>query len=122
MKILTPLLFKAVFFAVLLLVTLFLLIPLPAGGEPLVNDKVMHGLIFFVLSVLIHRAYPQVKFIKTHAPILAIYGFCIEVVQGLSGYRTFSMMDYVADIIGIVIYIIAAAVMYKIIRMQTANG
>ena len=122
MKKLVPLIFKIIFFAFLLLATLFLLIPLPAGGEPFINDKVMHALIFFVLSVLIHRAYPQFKFIKIHAPILALYGFSIEVIQGMSGFRTFSMLDFAADIIGVVLYLLAAALIYKIMRIQAADG
>ena len=121
-KKLVPLIFRIIFYSYLLIVTLFLLLPLPAGGEPLINDKVAHTLIFLTLAVLIHRAYPQFKFMKTHAPILALYGFCIEVIQGMSGYRTFSMLDFAADVFGILLYAMVAVLMYKIFRIQAPNG
>lgn len=113
--------FKFVFFAVLLLVTAFLLMPLPEAGEPVINDKVAHGLIFFGLAFLIHRAYPQFRFVTILAPILVTYGFFIEVVQGFSGYRTFSMLDFGADVAGIILYFCACGLMYKIIHIQASR-
>ena len=120
-KNLIPILFKVAFFIYLMLVTLFLLVPLPAGGEPLVNDKVAHALIFFLLAFLFERAYPQFKFTTILAPILVCYGFSIEVIQGVSGYRNFSMLDFGADIIGIILYMCAVGLVYKIFRSQTAK-
>ena len=108
--------FKIVFFAYFIMVTLFLLIPMPAGGEPLINDKVAHALIFFLLSLFIAQAYPHLNFIKTLAPGLVIYGITIELLQGISGYRSFSLLDFGADIIGIILYVCTAGLIYKMTR------
>lgn len=87
----------------------------------MINDKVAHGLIFFTLAFLIHRAYPQFKFLIILAPILAAYGFIIEIIQGISGYRTFSILDFGADIAGIVLYVCALGLMYKLVHVQTSR-
>lgn len=98
--------YRATFFAVLSVVTIFMLIPLPAGGEPLVNDKIAHAAVFLLLSALIHTAYRDTRFLFSLASILLLYGILIELLQGWTGYRTFSVFDIIADTVGICIYIL----------------
>ena len=86
-----------------LLVTLFLsLMPLPESGTG-VNDKVSHLLAYFFLtnwfSLLIVRK-PQ---LLSLAAMLLTYGVIIELLQGLSGYRSAEFADVVANLSGIAI-------------------
>lgn len=78
------------------------LTPISEDADSFVNDKVAHAIIFFVLSWLIDLAYRDYKFLYTLAFVLFGYGVLIEVLQGVSGYRTFSILDLIADVIGIV--------------------
>ena len=69
----------------------------------LINDKVAHGSIFFVLSFLsFHSLGRQYGLLTLVA--LACFGLLIEVIQYFLPWRSFSWMDWVADISGILAY------------------
>jgi len=70
------------------------------------HDKLNHILAFWVLSFLIDFAYPKVSFYKYKLISLLVYGCFIEVVQHFLPYRTFSMLDIAADLVGVLFYII----------------
>lgn len=106
-------LYKGVFLAYFIIVSLLLLMPLPTGSEPMMNDKIAHILIFFVMSFLVARAYPQLNFIRILVPLLICYGACVELLQGWSGYRQFSLLDLAADAAGIFLYLLVGGVAKK---------
>jgi VanZ family protein len=68
-------------------------------------DKANHLLAFAVMACLADLGWPA----KRHAPLrwglLLSYGLLIEVVQHFLPLRQFSLLDWVADGIGILIYL-----------------
>ena len=80
--------------------------PVPEQADSLINDKVAHAVIFFGLSVLIDLAYRNYKFLFMLALVLLGYGLIVELLQGFSGYRAFSVFDLIADAVGIAFYAI----------------
>ena len=98
---------KILFFIYLLLITCLSL--LPSGDLPDIKlflhaDKVIHICMYAGFTFLLLWAWPQ-KFTgaRQWLPLLAIviWGFIIEVIQGLGHYgRTFELSDELANIIG----------------------
>ena len=74
--------------------------------EPLkVHDKINHFIGFFALFLSFDYAYRNLKLFKKGI-ILLCYGLFIEIVQLLLPYRDFSLLDFLADGIGIASYMI----------------
>lgn len=71
--------------------------------EHLINDKLGHALIFFFLAFLCSHSLGN-KFGIKAIILLAMFGLAIEVVQNFLSWRSFSMLDWFADIIGIIAY------------------
>lgn len=89
-------------------------------GPVVINnqDKILHAFAFFVLTVMGHVSlhfdlFPRFKntlwLMLLNAAIWASYGLGIEVVQGLTGYRSASMGDYYADLVGVLLGTMLAA-------------
>lgn len=70
------------------------------------SDNLNHFLAFFILSLLMDRAYPA-KTITFKATVLIAYGLMIECVQWQLIYRSFSGWDLAADTAGILAYWLA---------------
>jgi VanZ family protein len=71
-----------------------------------VNDKLGHILTFVLLAFLLDFSFPASSFnLSKILPLLA-YGMLIEVIQYFLPYRMFSLLDILADGIGLVIYTI----------------
>jgi VanZ family protein len=70
-------------------------LPLPTTGW----DKANHALAFGVLAVLGLVAYPEHKAAMLGG--LLAYGGLIELLQGLTGYRTAEWLDWAADAVGL---------------------
>jgi VanZ family protein len=67
-------------------------------------DKVVHASAFFVLSFLLNRSSSSIsKRIRNIFSLLA-FGILIEVLQSFTGYRTVSIGDVLADLIGILLF------------------
>ncbi|ONI46949.1 hypothetical protein AN644_02150 [Candidatus Epulonipiscium fishelsonii] len=96
---------------------------LPASDNPDVGfvfphlDKVVHMGMFFGLTFVYYLEY-YVNY-KTlpkfpNAPIiLMLFAFSTEIMQLLSGYRTFDLLDLLADIIGILLGMFLMTRLYK---------
>ncbi len=74
-------------------------------------DKSNHALAFFVLGILSLIAFPGSAWRVTAG--LSGYGALIEVLQGMTAYRTAEWQDLIADMIGIVAAIGVIAVMRR---------
>lgn len=74
----------------------------PAIGN--INDKVSHILAFYVLALLGDFSFPEHKFDPEKIFLLLAYGLLIEIIQYFLPYRTFSLLDLLADAIGLVLY------------------
>lgn len=80
---------------------------IPSGWMP--NDKVMHLLVFFALTLSFQQAFNR-PFWQALAG-LALYGVLIEVAQATFTSRMGDPLDWLADVAGIVL---AAAVIRRL--------
>jgi len=77
-------------------------------------DKYAHFGAFFLLSILLLFAYKFSKPFFTTALVMALFGFAIELLHLYVPRRVFSMHDFAADLLGIIV----ALVIYRIIRSK----
>lgn len=95
-----------VFLTLLLLVLVLLLMPL--GGLPGVDsgylDKLVHALLFLALTAAALRVWPQAGWWLL--PALCFLGVVTELLQGLTGWRTASAADALADMVGVLLALI----------------
>jgi len=89
------------FGAFLAITTFFLFIELaPSENETLYADKVIHALIFLLLSLLGYLSFPKHFTLTIFS--LAFYGALTEVLQQiLTVTRRASLLDWLADLAGI---------------------
>ncbi len=87
--------------------------PAQQGIQAQWNDKVQHGVGFFVMALLAYQAHPQVRSAVIIAG-LSLFGLAIECVQAYLPHRQFSLLDWVADIVGILLYWLLANLMVRV--------
>lgn len=89
------------FWISVVIVLLLLLTPLNNNPNPGIQhlDKMVHALIFMGLAVLALRAWP--KHLLRVFLGLVLLAALTEMLQGLTGWRTASFVDFVADIAGV---------------------
>ena len=91
--------------AVALIIFTYLLLNKPSGNvHGLINDKLAHGIGFWILIAVTDLAFPKVGFIWK-AVALSAYGLIIEFIQLQTGYRHFSWWDWLADIAGVLAFL-----------------
>lgn len=79
-----------------------------------INDKLGHILAFVMLALLADFSFPASKFsIQKILPLLA-YGIAIEILQYFIPNRMFSLLDMLADGIGILLYILIIPLLKQI--------
>ncbi len=93
--------FKLLLFLVLTLVTWQALSPSPIEQSQLINDKIGHTLVFFILSAVADHAFPTTNFSLRKVSMLMLYGIAIECFQHYVPGREFSLLDMLADGFGI---------------------
>ena len=108
------------FWLSVVIVLLLLLTPLNDNPNPGIKhlDKMVHALIFMVLSVIALRAWPKrLGFIFLGLVLLAAL---TELLQGLTGWRTASLADFFADVIGITLicicHVLVIHLSYRAVR------
>ena len=98
--------FKAIFFIAVAVVLYNALTP--STGEPLFHfknmDKVIHASAFFVLSFLLNRSSSSIKKRIRNVSALLLFGIFIEIAQSFTTYRTPSLYDVIADLVGILLF------------------
>lgn len=72
---------------------------IPSDWMP--NDKVMHLLIFLVLTSLFRAAFRTQWWLPV--VLMAVYGALIEVLQGMTPVRSADPMDWLADMTGVLL-------------------
>ena len=88
----------------------------PSGNlHGLINDKLAHGLGFFILALVFEGAFPKVSWLWKGF-ILIGYGLGIEIVQLYLSYRHFSWFDWLADIVGVLLFIPLVKPMHIVLR------
>jgi VanZ family protein len=89
-------------FAVCLVVVMALALAPPQVPTPTTGwDKANHALTFAVLAALGYAAYPR-RIAAVLVGLLA-YGGSIELLQGLTDYRTAEWLDWGADGVGLAV-------------------
>ena len=71
-----------------------------------INDKVAHAMAFLLLALLADVSFPEPRFRLRIFCALAAYGMLIECIQFFLPYRSFSLLDFLADLLGIGAYYI----------------
>ena len=93
-------------FTVLALYTFILILAIIPPSEGQIGfpymDKLIHFFAFFILSVATLFAF-QVTRIFQCILLIICFGICIEVIQYFIPYRSFEILDIIADIIGALI-------------------
>jgi len=79
-----------------------------------VNDKAKHVLAFYVLTLLADYSSPNSKFNLSKGLTVLGYGLLIEVVQYFLPYREFSLLDLMADGIGIAAYLVSQPLLCRV--------
>ena len=69
-----------------------------------IYDKINHFVSFFVLALLLDFSFPNFNFNRFKIILLITYGFSLEMIQHFLPHRMFSLLDVVADIVGLVGY------------------
>lgn len=69
-----------------------------------VNDKASHVLAFFGLALLLDFSFPASPLDWRKILALLAFGLLIETIQYYLPYRTFSLLDWAADGLGIFVY------------------
>lgn len=91
----------------LIVVTALTVLPLsefpPAEN---INDKLSHLLAFLVLAFVADYSFPDKSFLIPKGLPLLGYGIGIEIVQYFIPYRSFSVLDMVADGAGLIVYML----------------
>lgn len=81
---------------------------LPQGVS--VSDKVVHALAYAALGAL--AVLSGLRLVPAIVLVVA-FGLLLEVVQGITGYRSFEWADLVADLVGAALGATAAALLRR---------
>ena len=87
-----------------------------------VNDKLIHIIVFFGFAVLVDLSSSRKPFWLWKGLPLLGYGVGIEVMQYFTPFRSFSIMDMVADFAGILIYFCLKASVLYIVKRNSDNS
>jgi VanZ family protein len=114
-------LFRILFW--LLLAIILAISLMPTGDAPTVfaNDKLNHGLAFFTLSLMARLLWN-----RTHAAVLFVLlmalGGGIELLQLAMGFgRDADWMDFAADVVAIVLGLLAGKIFWSLTRKRPAT-
>ena len=75
-------------------------------------DKIGHLVSFLILSWLTFEAFKPRWFILV--PIMASYALTIELVQAYLPYRTASLADFIADMLGVGLFYLLAGFLTRL--------
>jgi len=83
------------------------------------NDKVIHAVVFFGFALLMDLAISRHPFWLWKGLPLLIYGAIIEIMQYFSPERSFSLLDWLADFSGILLYFIIKLLLLWVVSVQS---
>lgn len=72
--------------------------------EDMLGDKLIHIIVFFGFAFLMDLSTSKEPFWLWKVLPLFMYGVFVEIIQYFTPDRTFSLLDMVADLTGIVLY------------------
>jgi len=86
-----------------------------------INDKLIHATVFVGFAVLMDFAYARYPFWLWQGLPLLIYGALIEILQYFTPDRTFSVLDWLADFSGILLYFIIKELVIRLNAKRALN-
>ena len=112
---------KTVNLFIFLLITIISLVPLSWLGfadiiphhsqSSLLNDKLLHMCVFFIITIWLSGQYTFDSF-KKIGFLLFLFGVFIEIIQFVLPYRDAELLDLLANLLGIFIAIVVANLGY----------
>ena len=96
-------LFKIGFYASLCVGCYMAFSPVDGGIQTKFNDKLLHAVGFFVMAFSSQLAHPRTRFIFLFIG-LSSFGLMVELIQAYLPYRSFSIWDLGADMLGLALY------------------
>ena len=87
-----------------------------------VNDYLKHFIVFFGFAVLMDLAISRHPFWLWKGLPLLIYGAIIEIMQYFSPDRSFSVLDWLADFSGILLYFIVKVMLVWVDAKRQSNS
>ncbi|MCC6207653.1 MAG: VanZ family protein [Gammaproteobacteria bacterium] len=87
---------------------------MPEMGPRQVSDKLHHALAFYALALLFDFARPRTEFGLHKFAVLMAYGVAIECVQYFLPWREFSLLDMVADAVGLLLYVASIPLLMRL--------
>lgn len=97
--------FRALFACAFVIVAVLAFIEMPQSGLTHLSDKLQHAFAFYVLALLLDFATPRSEFGLRKFIVLMSYGVAIECVQYFLPWRESSVLDMVADAVGLLLYV-----------------
>lgn len=111
-------LFKVIFYLALAVGCYLAFSPVDGSFQAKFNDKALHFLGFFVMSLCAQLAHPSVRFSILAFGLIG-FGLLIEVIQAFLPHRSFSWWDWAADALAVCCYFIIFA---KALKDKSAPG
>jgi len=103
----TNTLFKICFLGLLIATLIVCLIPISSAGQSIPHiDKVVHFTSYMTLGVLALKSYPHKPAFPYMWLLLLSFSLLIEILQGLTSYRSFSLLDLLANGIGLSVAVV----------------
>lgn len=99
-------LYRLLFFSAVLVISWLAVMPLEDIPVTTGWDKLNHFVAFASLLLLLDAAYPLISLWKGKLLPLIMYGLAIETLQAFIPYREFSVVDVVANILGLGAYLL----------------
>lgn len=98
--------FRALFALAFAATAYLSLMQVPEMGDlQRISDKVHHAFAFYVLALLLDFALPRTEFGLRKFFALMAFGVAIECAQYFLPWRQFSLLDMVADAVGLLLYV-----------------
>lgn len=96
--------FRVLLCVTLAIVTYLATTPLEFTVVSSINDKINHFVAFFILALFLDFSFPNFNFNMSKIILLITYGFSLEMIQHFLPHRMFSLIDLVADTVGLAVY------------------
>lgn len=104
------------FYALLVIYTYLGLTPHPENSVPVFNDLLMHFTGYAVAGISISFARPYWP-LWQRAALLITYSFAIEIGQHFNPPRTFSLVDMVANSVGVLLGLCIVIILTKYVSL-----
>jgi len=114
----TKRLFQALFLLLILITTYSSLTPVNYKVFEVIWDKFAHAIGYFFLITTLDLGFRTFRYFPAKITSLFIYGLALEIIQYFIPSRTFSLLDMVANAVGLLAY----PAIYLLVRRIRSRG